>query len=58
MRSARPNTLPTIDICSLCVSDSGPVRTYSAPACPSSHSARTPDRGWIWKRPQNGRKRF
>jgi hypothetical protein len=41
MRNLRPRTRPIIDTCSNWVRDSGPVTTYSAPACSSSHKART-----------------
>src|SRR5215469_8529167 len=40
MRRERPITRPIVDTCSNWLNDSGPVKTYSAPACPSSHSAR------------------
>ena len=41
MRSVRPITPAIVDTCSDWLSDCGPVRTYSAPACRSSHNART-----------------
>ena len=40
MSNERQIALPTVDSCSNCVSDCGPVRTYSAPVCPSSHNTR------------------
>jgi hypothetical protein len=39
--SDRPIARPMVCTCSACVSDYGPVRTYSAPACPCSHNVRT-----------------
>jgi hypothetical protein len=41
MRRERPITRPMADTCSNWLSDWGAVRTYSAPACPSSRNART-----------------
>src|SRR2546427_13262812 len=32
---------PMVCTCSACVSDCGPVSTYSAPACQSSHNVRS-----------------
>src|SRR5688572_32424633 len=39
--SDRPIARPMACTCSACVSDCGPVTTYSAPAWPSSHNVRT-----------------